>query len=147
MAGTDWTALRLEYVNSTITLRALADKHGIKAAGVMRRAANEGWDAERKQRSAEVSEYSQTALTDERASELAQFNRTDLQLAKAIRVMVARRIERVSQSRAQMKSAELATLARAVETAQKIGRLALGAATENTVTQTKMLPASVDEFL
>ena len=29
---TDWPALKLEYINSTLSLRELADRHGIKAS-------------------------------------------------------------------------------------------------------------------
>ena len=43
--------------------------------------------------------------------------------------------------------ADLRALASAVDTAQKIGRLALGASTENATVSTRELPASVDEFV
>ena len=125
VARTDWTALRLEYVNSTVTLRALAEKHGIKAAGVMRRAAKEGWDDARKQESAEVSKASQAALTLNRAEELAKFNEDDLRVAKGIRAKAARMMGEAADPNS------LRSLASAFEAAQRIGRLALGATTDN----------------
>ena len=124
--ATDWTALRVEYVHGSATMRELADKHGIKSAGLMRRAAKEGWDAERKQESAKVSKAAGTLLADTRVDELAKFNADDLKMARAIRAKAA-----------------------AVDTAQKVGRLALGAETAHTISDvtTRELPASVDDFV
>lgn len=121
----DWAALRVEYVNSTITLRGLADKHGIKAAGVMRRAAKEKWEDARKQESAKVSKASQEALSVSRTEELARFNEDDLKVAKGIRSQAARMMGNA------VDPSSLRTLASAFESAQRIGRLALGAATDS----------------
>ena len=138
---TDWTAIQTEYVHGTDTMRDLADKHGINAAGLMKRAASEGWDAERKQKSAEVSKTASESILADRVAELAAFNAADLVMAKAIR-------EKAETMMAQVSSApELRALAAAVDTAQKVGRLALGASTENSTVTTKELPASVDEFV
>lgn len=137
----DWAALRLEYVHGTATMRELADKHGIKAAGLMRRAAKEGWDAERKQKSAEVSKAASATLTMSRAEELARFNADDLKMARAIRAKAAQMMATATTP------AALRALAGAVDTAQRVGRLALGASTDNTAVSTQSLPASVDEFV
>ena len=139
--ATDWTKLRLEYVHGTATMRELADKHGIKAAGLMRRAAKEGWDAQRKQESAKVSKAAWEALGDTRAEELAKFNADDLKMARAIRAKAAQMMASANTP------SDLRALASAVDTAQKVGRLALGATTENTSVMTRELPASVDEFV
>lgn len=139
--ATDWTKLRLEYVHGTVTMRELAEKHGIKAAGLMRRAAKEGWDAQRKQESAKVSKAAWEALGETRAEELAKFNADDLKMARAIRAKAAQMMASASTP------SDLRALASAVDTAQKVGRLALGATTENTSVMTRELPASVDEFV
>lgn len=139
--ATDWTALRVEYVTTSITLRELADRHAIKAAGVMRRAAKEGWEAERKQESAKVSSQAIAASTPERAEELAKFNEDDLRMARAIRDKAASMMD------SDLSPNDLRALAGAVDTAQKVGRLALGASTENSSVTTKSLPAGVDEFI
>lgn len=137
----DWTAIRTEYVHGSMTMRELAEKHGIKAAGLMRRAAKEGWDAERKQKSAEVSKAASATLTMSRAEELARFNADDLKMARAIRAKAAQMMATATTP------AALRALAGAVDTAQRVGRLALGASTDNTAVSAQSLPASVDEFV
>ena len=122
-------------------MRDLAGKHGIKAAGVMRRAAKEGWDAERKQLSASVSKAAGTILADNRVDELAKFNADDLKMARAIRAKAAQMMANLQSPQ------DLRALAGAVDTAQKVGRLALGAATENTSTATADLLADLIDKL
>lgn len=122
---TDWAKLKLEYVNSTISLRDLAEKHGINAAGVIKRCEREGWEVERRQVSADVGKAAQAELGDTRAAELAKFNDDDLKVARGIRAKAASMMATVESPQ------ELSALARAFDTAQKIGRLALGAATES----------------
>lgn len=139
--ATDWAAIKTEYVHGSVTMRELAEKHGIKAAGVMRRAAKEGWEAERKQKSAEVSKGASEALTAGRTDELVRFNAADLEMAKAIRTKAEAMMKEASTPQ------DLKAIAGAIDTAQKVGRLALGASTENSTVTTKELPASIDEFV
>ena len=139
--ASDWTTIRTEYVHGADTMRELADKHGIKASGLMRRAAKEGWDAERKQKSAAVSRAASDVLTDTRVDALIQFNADDLKMARAIRAKAARMMGD------DLTPQDLRALAGSVDMAQKVGRLALGASTENSSVTTKELPASVDEFV
>lgn len=138
---TDWPALKLEYINSTLSLRELADRHGIKAAGVMARAVKEGWDAARKQKQAELSAKAQERLDSTRADELAQFNEDDLKMARAIRARAARMMQIAND----LSANELRALAAAADTAQKIGRLALGAETARTVNDNRDLTPIKDE--
>lgn len=119
--ATDWAKLKLEYVHGTDALRDLADKYNIKAAGVMRRAANEGWDSARKQESAKVSNASNAILGDTRATELAKFNDDDLKVARGLRQKAASMLSGMDNPQ------DLRALAGVFDTAQKIGRLALGA--------------------
>lgn len=123
--ASDWAAIKLDYIHSSLTLREVADKHGIKAAGVMRRAAKESWDAERKQKSAEVSKVAGTSLIDIRASELAIYNAQDLDAAKAIREKALAMLDVAAYP------GDVKSIAAAVDTASKVARLALGVATEN----------------
>jgi hypothetical protein len=139
--ATDWAAVKTAYIHGTDTMRELAEKHGIKAAGLMKRAAAEGWDAERKQKSAEVSKAAGALLTGSRVDELAKFSADDLKMARAIRAKAAQMLGGANTP------ADLRAIAGAVDTAQKVGRLALGASTENSTVTTKELPASVDEFV
>lgn len=140
-AQTNWPSLKLEYVNSAMSLRELADRHGIKSAGVMARAAKEGWDNERKQKQAEVSRAAQEQISLTRTDELAKFNEDDLRMARAIRGRAAQMMTTATG----MTASELSAVARAADTAQKIGRLALGAETERTVNDNRSLPPLKDE--
>lgn len=130
--ATDWTALKLEYVHGTDTMRSLADKHKIKAAGVMARAVKEGWDVARKQEQAKASTIANASLGDLRAIQLAEFNEADLKMAKNLRAMVTKQIQK---SQGDLEPAQIRALAGAASEAQRIGRLALGAETENTKTE------------
>lgn len=138
---TDWPALKLEYVNSTLSLRELAERHGIKSAGVMARAVKEGWDLARKQNQAEVSAAAQEQLTANRIDELAAFNEADLKMARAIRAKAAQ----MMQQGVNLSPTELRSVAASADTAQKIGRLALGAETARTVNDNRSLPPIKDE--
>lgn len=139
--ATDWVKLRTEYVTSSLTLRELAEKHGIKAAGVMRRAASskEGWDALRKHEAEKVSKLAIAASLPERVNELEKFNADDLKMARAIRAKAAQMMASASSPQ------ELRALAGAVDISQRVGRLALGATTENTAT-TLSVPSGLDHF-
>ena len=141
--ATDWVKLRTEYVTSSITQRELAEKHGIKAAGVMARAApaREGWDELRKQESAKVSKAVLEASVPDRANEMEKFNADDLRMARAIRAKAAQMMAGTTTPQ------DLSALARAVDVAQKVGRLALGVSTENSQVTTKALPTSIDDFV
>ena len=141
--ATDWAALRVEYVNSAISLRELADRHGVRPAGVMQRAAREGWEAERKQLSAVVSMASTAVIMEDRVATLARFNAEDVRAAENVRAKAMQLLESVDEP------TELRALAAALDTAQKISRLALGAETAHTVADVthRELPASVDDFV
>jgi hypothetical protein len=139
--ATDWNALRVEYVNGSMQYKELAEKHGLKEGTVRQRANREGWAAERNALSRAVTQTAQAKLTEDRTDELTKFNEDDLKMARAIRAKAA------SMMRNELSPQDLRALAGAVDTAQKVGRLALGASTENSSVTTQTLPASVDEFI
>ena len=139
--ATDWTAIKLEYVNGHMSQRELADKHGINPAGLMKRASKEQWEAERQQKSAEVSKVAQEQLFEDRTLQLSKFNEDDLKMARAIRAKAASMMKDIESP------SELRAIASAADVAQRIGRLALGAETENKIVTSLLLPASVDEFV
>jgi hypothetical protein len=129
--ATDWAALQVEYVHGTMTMRDLADTHKIKAAGVMRRGANEKWDTKRKQESARVIKVSGDKLGEYRVDELVEFNETDLKIAKAMKHQISVHISTAQKSNMAMSPTDIRTLMSAHESAQRVGRLALGVSTEN----------------
>lgn len=138
---TDWTAARLAYVNSSKSLATIAKEYGATPAAVEKRAARERWSDERRKQSEKVGEQAQAVIADDRAATLAKFNEDDLRVAKAIRAKAASLLNSIASP------SEMRSLASAFESAQRIGRLALGAETENAVVTSRELPASVDEFV
>lgn len=106
--------------------KELADRHGLKEATVRKRANREGWQAERHALSRSVTEKATATLTTDRVSELEKFNADDLRIARAIREKAERMMASAETP------ADLRALAGAVDVAQKVGRLALGATTGNT---------------
>jgi hypothetical protein len=126
--GYDWPAIKTEYITSTIHLRDLANKHGVHPSVLMKRAAKEGWEAERKQRQADIALEAQRILREEQLNELVEFNRSDVTLAKALRAQIAKRINAAKDLANPLPLAgrEIRQLSAALVDTQKVGRLALG---------------------
>ena len=53
-AGRDWERIRREYVGSSLSLRALAEKEGVSLSTLEKRCGREGWQQLRKQRQLEL---------------------------------------------------------------------------------------------
>lgn len=125
--ATDWPALRQEWVSHpAMQLKELAAKHGLSAATVRARANRENWQRERNAMQREATQRATEAVVTTRAQQLARFNEDDLRVARAIRAKAAQMLGTAKGA------AELRALASTLAEAQKIGRLALGATTENT---------------
>lgn len=139
--ATDWAALRIEYINTPVTMQELADRNGLKLSTVTVRASREKWSEERSKASQKVAEVANSDIASRRAEELSKFNEEDLELAKKIRIKAACMLEETTSP------ADLKALSGAIDTAQKVGRLALGANTESSVVSTRQLPASIDDFV
>ena len=141
--STDWMALRLEYVNGSMQYKELAEKRNLKEGTVRQRANRENWAEERNTLSRAVTQTANASLGSERATRLAKFNEQDAKIAEAIKSKAARMLQNLADSDDRM----LANLTKIFEGAQKLGLLALGAATENHNVTTKQLPTSIDEFI
>ena len=139
--ATDWAALKVEYVNSALSYGELAERHGLKAGTVRQRANREGWNDARNAVSQFVTVAATEQITENRVDELTKFNAEDLATAKAIRNKAIAMMDMVESP------SDLRALAGAVDVAQKVGRLALGASTENSAVTTKELPSTVDDYV
>ncbi|HSV47457.1 MAG TPA: hypothetical protein VLJ58_16830 [Ramlibacter sp.] len=129
---TDWTALRLAFVNGAMTLVELARAHGINDSTMRARANREDWQAQRNEAQRAATAQAQAAITESRADQLREFNDADLRVARALRAMVARRLNNAAANPDEpLRAADLRALAAAAHEAQRIGRLALGISTEN----------------
>ncbi len=141
--ATDWAALRVEYVNGSMQYKELAEKHKLKEGTVRQRANREDWSRERNALSRAVTDAANASLGDERISRLAKFNDQDAKIAEALKAKAARIL-----NGADVDDKVLANLTRIFDGAQKIGLLALGAATENTTVSTRTLdPLQDEDFL
>lgn len=80
-------------------------------------------------------------MIEVKADLLAKLNEADLKSAQALRDKANELMQSVTTPN------ELKALSGTFDIAQKIGRLALGASTENSTVTSKELPASVDEFV
>jgi hypothetical protein len=122
---TDWQALETEFVNGFTSYEDLAIARGINPATLRKRGERGGWTDKRHVLAQSVTNQAQEKLTISRVDELAQFNSDSLDAAKAIRLNAAARLENDG-----LTPNELRSLAGALEAAQRIGRLALGASTD-----------------
>lgn len=131
--GPDWDVLRLQFVYQNATLANLAKAHGLKVDTVNKRAQREGWHDERAQ--ADQTAYADAAAkaAKDRVKELTAFNNADLNIARGLRSRVEKRLTEKDEggNPKVIQPAELRQLAMVAETAQRIGRLALGASTDN----------------
>jgi hypothetical protein len=136
MSRPKYDQLKVEFINGKMSLRELAEAHGVKYDALRQVAARGEWMDERHRASQIVTATAIDSQIKTRVSELSQFNKDDLQMAKAIRASAARILTESSQPvdgrpPKKLTLGELGQLARVVSDAQKIGRLALGASTDN----------------
>lgn len=127
----DWDLIRTEYISSSISIRELAEKYKCSADALEKRCYTQNWTDQRRKISAEVLAKADAEITARRAEELVEFNKQDLQIAKALRSQIAKHINEAMQSNELLTAKEIKTLVSAASDAQKIGRLALGVSTSN----------------
>lgn len=124
--------IRAEFIAGKMTLRDLAEKHGVGYDTLRKAAARGEWMDERHKVSQKVTSDAVSASIQTRVSELSQFNADDLKMAKALRGMAAKLLnDSQKQGAKPLTIGEIGQIARVVGDAQKIGRLALGASTDN----------------
>ena len=70
--GYDWGKLKTEYVTSDISLKKLAEKHGIRYPTVCERSSKEGWVAARKAHIQKTCAKACAKIADKQANELAK---------------------------------------------------------------------------
>lgn len=141
--ATDWPALRIEYINGSMQYKELAEKHKLKEGTVRQRANREDWPKERNALSRAVTKIANVSLGNERAERLAKFNDQDAKIAEALKAKAAKLLGRDN-----LDPVGLSALSRVFDTAQKMGLLALGAATANTTVSTRtMEPLKDEDFL
>ena len=144
----DWDVLKLEYAKGNESLRAFAKARDLPFQTVSRRATKEGWVQARSQFRDKAESIAQEKLANERAAnihskaatlaaEQEDWNKRDLDLAKALRAMVVVQITNAQKRDTKgdlvqpLTANQLRTLTSTVGELQKIGRLALNLTTDN----------------
>jgi uncharacterized protein YjcR len=131
--GIDWPSARAEYVNNAgLTYGDIAAKYGCLEVTARKRGAEEGWTAERSARATALVQKVTEKATFDALGELTKYNEQDLIAAKAMRDLVGRQMQEAREQKRRILAKDLRALAGAMESAQRIARLALGASTANT---------------
>ncbi len=129
----DWLSIRHEYETGTISMRALAEKHGPSEASIFRRSQREGWVQAAKlarKTARQIDAKLQSAVQARVENELApwiekekeRFTRRGFKLALTGVKRTERYFKRVPEADAKSE----ANIAKAADTFHKMGRLALG---------------------
>jgi hypothetical protein len=128
----DWPSLRLEYILSNVTQRELAQQHGLKERTVNKRAEREHWAAEREERQRGMIETASQQVTFDAVAELRRQNLFDLDCARRLRQHIERLLHE-AEGKDDLSPSDLRTLSAALESTQRVCRLALGASSNNEV--------------
>lgn len=143
----DWVKAKYDYVHGTESLRQLAARIGVTETAAMKQSADGKWLDAKREFSAKVgatlASASEKAAQD-RIAEFAAFTSTDLQLARAFKSLVAQKASTLVATPGAASGPELRALANAAETAQRIGRIALGIAPGATTLKVPMAPTGPD---
>ena len=127
LSPAEWKGLEMRYVNSSITLKELSEASGVSVRNLSNRCLMNKWKEKRAAMMAGVESEATSIIRAERIDEVKSFNLEDLEIAKAIRDQVKGEIKE-----GDLSVGDLRTLASTAETAQRIGRLALGMNTQGT---------------
>jgi hypothetical protein len=131
-AGIDWVAAMQDYITSDASHRDIAAKFGCHRKAVERRSAIDGWSAARDRFRDSVGRRAQALQSESRAHRLKDWNDNDLNIAKALRSQTAKAFTRmVKEGNGTIDLNTLRNVASVIESTQRIGRLALGATTDN----------------
>ena len=76
----EWRKIRIEYVKGKTTYQKLADKYGISASNIRKRAANEGWRKKRNNLDTKVEQKTLERVCDARAKEFELIARVNDQM-------------------------------------------------------------------
>jgi len=150
----DWDAARLRYVTGgkSVSYVVIGREFKVDPKLVSKRAKREGWKDERAEYVAKLdTEVKEAKLTLDKAV-LQSWNEDTLRHAQLLREAAQRQfMYQLADGKWRFikncSAKGIQAAASAHVTADKLARLALGAATEHNVNENKMLPASVDEFV
>ena len=146
MAGDKYAALRAEFVAGMMSVAELARAHDTPEKPLQLAATRQGWQAlraerikneETARRNAEIAAITDAAenAAQERVQAREDANRRHRELAGAINGEIARAIKAARQAGEPTSASNIRALAGALESAQRVERLALGMNTETLAAQ------------
>lgn len=141
MAAIDWPRVKAVFLATGKSQRELAKEFNIRQGSIAARAARDGWAAEREKMQTESAAEILAETQAVRARALQDMNDRDVMASRAVQAKGAEMLKKARTPN------ELRAVAASFESAQRIGRLALGAETEHSVVTARELPASLDDFL
>lgn len=84
----DWQAIKTEYITTDTSYRKLAQKYGVNATNIAKRASSEGWVEQRKQNASKTLAKTLNAVGRKQAEQTAKlFGVSDLLLDKVKRLL------------------------------------------------------------
>jgi uncharacterized protein YjcR len=138
----DWLVIKTDYANSYLTFADLAKKYNVKDVTLRSRSSREDWQRLRNTIQEVATKQANDATISAKVDRLIELNEIDLSAAQALRQKASELMRVVTTAN------ELKAIAGTYDIAQKISRLALGAATENTNVSTRTLePLKDTDFL
>ena len=72
MADADWLLIKMEYITTDLSLRALAEKHGVSRTTIGHRSKTEGWVEGRRQHRLKVETKTSEKIANKEANKLAK---------------------------------------------------------------------------
>lgn len=72
MADVDWLVIKMEYVTTDISLRNLAEKHGVSRTTIGHRSKTEGWVEARRRHRAKIESKTSERIANKEANKLAR---------------------------------------------------------------------------
>jgi hypothetical protein len=131
----DWEKSRAEFMGSKdVMLVDLAKKHGCSERSVKERSMRERWFATRKQLYIDATAKAEAKLKESQASKLSNFNDDCFRAAKTAQGLLLKKLNRCikkSNDEGVEDISEINRISNGLESTQRIGRLALGASTDN----------------
>lgn len=128
----DWVKAKIEYVNNpSVRFEDISDKYGAPMGTVQARAKRESWTDARAQRNVMLQQNATRKNVNVAAVELAKYNEQDLIVAKLGRALAAKKLKTAYDENTELPAKDLRMLMGAIESAQRIARLSLGASTSN----------------
>jgi len=127
--GPNWDVIKTEYVCGSDSLRVLGEKYNIPLTTMMNRCHRGDWAEERRHMKGLAQKAAQADLVASMAEEIRQSDLLDLSNARRIKAAVSRMIDEYEQGQQKLTAADLSVLSNAAERAQRIAKLATGAAT------------------